>query len=130
MAAPNECAFSVVGLEPPAAKVRPSGRLQIGEPVIALGFSGGAGVRWKTGAVLRKHRFAESIVVQTTTPFTSGASGGPLLDADGNVVGLLSFRTRGPSPNYYAVPVEWGVDLVELNANQGQGSTGFSTLPF
>jgi len=124
------CAFSVDGLEAPAAKVRPAAHLQIGEPVTALGFSGGVGVKWKLGAIMRTHRFAGSVVVQTTTPFTSGASGGPLLDAEGNVVGLLSFRTRGPSPNFYATPVEWAIDAIELNADQGQADTQFSTLPF
>lgn len=130
MAARDVCAFSVVGLEAPVAKVRPTGRLQIGETVTALGFSGGAGVKWRSGVITRKHRFADSVVIQTTTPFTSGASGGPLLDADGNVVGLLSFRTRGPGPNFYAVPVDWGVDAVELSIDHLQGSTHFSTLPF
>ncbi len=124
------CAFSVVGLEAPVAKVRPAERLQIGEPVTALGFSGGTGVKWKTGAIARKNRFGGSVIVQTTTPFTSGASGGPLLDAEGNVVGLLSFRTTGPSPNFFAVPVEWGVDAVELNADQEGADRRFSTLPF
>lgn len=130
MATRDVCAFSVVGLEAPAAKVRPSAHLQIGEPVTALGFSGGAGVKWRTGAILRKHHFGDSVIVQTTTPFTSGASGGPLLDAQGNVVGLLSFRTRGPSASFYAVPVDWGVEAVELSVDQEQGNTHFSTLPF
>lgn len=124
------CAFSVVGLEAPAAKVRPAERLQIGEPVIALGFSGGAGVKWKSGAIVRKNRFGGSVIVQTTTPFTSGASGGPLLDAQGNVVGLLSFRTVGPGPKFFAVPVEWGIDAVELIADQEGADRRFSTLPF
>jgi hypothetical protein len=124
------CAFSVAGLEAPAARVRPDESLQIGEPVTALGFSGGAGVKWKTGAIVRKNRFGGSVVVQTTSPFTSGASGGPLLDTEGNVVGLLSFRTTGPDPKFFAVPVEWGVDAVELNADQEGADRRFSTLPF
>jgi serine protease Do len=130
MAARDVCAFSVVGLEAPPARVRPSVHLQIGEPVTALGFSGGAGIKWKTGEIVRKHRFTDSVIIQSTTPFTSGASGGPLLDAEGNVVGLLIFRTRGPSPQFYAVPIEWGVDVVELSAGHAQASTRFSTLPF
>ena len=124
------CAFSVVGLKAPVAKMRPAERLQIGKPVTALGFSGGAEMKWKTGTILRKHRFAGSIVSQTTTPFTSGASGGPLLDAGGNVVGLLNFRTPGPGPNFYAVPVEWAIDAIELDADQSRVNTHFTTLPF
>ncbi len=124
------CAFSVVGLQAPVASVRPAGRVQIGEPVTALGFSGGGGVKWNSGSILRKHRFAGSVVVQTTTPFTSGASGGPLLGAEGNVIALLSFRTRGSSANFYAVPIEWAIDVIELSADQWRADTNFSVLPF
>jgi serine protease Do len=60
----------------------------------------------------------------------SGSTGGPLFDAEGNVVGLLSFRKRGANPKFYAVPVEWAVDAVKRNADQVQDATRFSSLPF
>ena len=124
------CAFSVPGLEAPIAKVRPAVELQIGEPVAALGFGGGAGMKWKAGSVVRKHPFDGGIIVQTTTPFNSGASGGPLLDDAGNVVGLLSFRTRGTDPSFYAIPVDWAIDAIEPGMSRGQADSRSSALPF
>jgi hypothetical protein len=46
-------------------------------------------------------------VVESTTPFTSGASGGALFDAQGRLVGILTYRLRGDRRSYFSVPVEW-----------------------
>jgi tetratricopeptide (TPR) repeat protein len=86
---------------------RPSGQLQVGEPVAAIGYSGGGGLNFTTGAVAQLHRFSGSMVVEATAPFTSGASGGPLLDSEGRLVGLLMFRAMNGTGHFFAVPVEW-----------------------
>jgi len=123
------CALSVQGLNAVPAKSRAAAQLQIGEPVVAVGFSGGGPMRWGRGEIARTHYFQGGLVLQTSASFTSGASGGPLLDSQGRVVGLLTFRMLDRGPQFYSVPVEWAVDAVELATTDGV-NTAFDELPF
>jgi len=100
------CVLEVKDLVARPLSLRSSARLQIGEPVAAIGYSGG-GLNFATGEVAHLHRFSGGEVIESTAAFTSGASGGPLLDSDGRLVGLLLFRGMNGAGHFYAVPVEW-----------------------
>lgn len=124
------CVFTVKGLNAQPAQSRAATQLQVGEQDVALGFSGGGPIRWGIGEVARIHYFEGGQVLQTSASFTSGASGGPLLDAEGKVVGLLTFRMRGLGPQFYSVPIEWAVDIVEKMDHDKAVDTGFDHLSF
>ncbi len=81
--------------------------LQVGQAVAAIGFTGGAGRTLRFGRVQALHSLDGGRVIESDTKFTSGASGGGLFDASGALVGLLTFRMRGPSGSYYSLPVRW-----------------------
>jgi S1-C subfamily serine protease len=95
------CVLAVDNLAARPLAARPSGQLQVGEPVAAIGYSGGGGLNFTTGAVAQLHRFSGSMVVEATAPFTSGASGGPLLDSEGRLVGLLMFRAMNGTGHFF-----------------------------
>src|SRR5689334_21618567 len=78
--------------------------LHLGEPVAAIGFTGGMGMSLKLGNVRALHRLDGASIIESDTAFTSGASGGGLFDSAGSLVGLLTFRSRGENGSYYAVP--------------------------
>jgi hypothetical protein len=84
-----------------------SGGLRWGQPVVALGFTGGTSVSLRFGHVLALHALDAGNVIESDTAFSSGASGGGLFDATGALVGLLTFRMSGARGNYYSIPVEW-----------------------
>jgi len=84
--------------------------LQPGQPVAAIGFSGGSGRALRFGRVQALHALDGASVIESNTAFTSGASGGGLFDASGALVGLLTFRMLGSSGNYYSLPVRWIAD--------------------
>jgi serine protease Do len=88
----------------PVASAR---HLKIGEAVTAIGFTGGMEKTLRSGVVSGLHRLNGSNVIQSTTAFTSGASGGALFDSDGHLVGILTFRLRGTNAYYFSAPVEW-----------------------
>ncbi len=51
----------------------------------------------------------EKLSIQTTIPLNKGSSGAPLIDEEGNIVGMMSFRMRDETGNLvqglsYAVP--------------------------
>ena len=81
--------------------------LRSGQPVAALGFTGGLGISLRFGHVLALHSLGTGHVIETDTAFTSGASGGGLFDDAGALVGLLTFRLAGSGGNYYSLPAEW-----------------------
>ena len=80
---------------------------RVGEPVAALGFTGGAGIAVKLGHVRALHTFEDARIIESDAAFTSGSSGGGLFDGNGELIGLLTFRLRGSDANYYSVPAQW-----------------------
>jgi serine protease Do len=66
-------------------------RVGIGTPVLALADPGGRGLRVSAGHVTSAVRRA----VEHTAPLPAGSSGGPLVDADGALLGLNTVRTEG-----------------------------------
>jgi serine protease Do len=84
-----------------------SDALRLGQHVAALGFTGGMDIALKFGRVLALHSLDAGYVIESDAAFTSGSSGGGLFNADGALVGLLTFRSRGSGGGYYSVPVDW-----------------------
>lgn len=82
-------------------------RPRIGSTVVSVGFSGGGGPFANQGRLQALHAFDGGEVVQSTTPFTSGASGGGLFDERGALVGIVTFRSRGREPFHYSLPIAW-----------------------
>jgi serine protease Do len=90
-----------------AARLGGRESLQLGQEVAAIGFTGGTGKTFRFGRVQALHALDGGRVIESDTAFTSGASGGGLFDASGALVGLLTFRLRGPGSTYYSLPVRW-----------------------
>jgi hypothetical protein len=101
------CVLQVPGIEGGAVPLGHADALEIGQPVTALGYSGGMGMQTSRGNVVALHRLDNANVVQSTNWFNSGASGGGLFDEDQRLVGIQTFRLRGGGAHYFAAPVEW-----------------------
>lgn len=82
-------------------------RLRLGQKVAAIGFTGGLELQVREGRVEGLFQHDGSKVIQTSTAFTSGASGGGLFDEDGRLVGILTYRLRGVNGYYFSTPVDW-----------------------
>lgn len=84
-----------------------------GDPVIALGYTGGIGLQISDGTVVAKHLWSGSQVIQSTNWFTSGASGGALFNGEGGLIGILTFRLRNGESHYFSAPAEWLLERLE-----------------
>ena len=101
------CLLQVRGVDSArAVEFGQAGRLAVGQPVTAVGHTAGA-LQSSVGKVLALHRMDGGRVIQSSNYFNSGASGGGLFDADSRLVGILSFRLRGATAHYFAMPAEW-----------------------
>jgi serine protease Do len=86
----------------PAVTWEPDGAPGIGTPVIALANPGGRGLRATLGFVSSEERSFRGPrgrrvrgAVEHTAPLPRGSSGGPLVNLDGNLLGLNSIRLDG-----------------------------------
>ncbi|MBB4663980.1 S1C family serine protease [Conexibacter arvalis] len=90
---------------------------RVGDPVIAIGNPFGLARTLTTGVVSALQRqltapngFTIQHVIQTDAPINPGSSGGPLLDAEGRVIGITSQvatdREGGSTGIGFAVPID------------------------
>lgn len=105
------CLLHAPKLDATPAPLGKASLLKLGQPVGAIGFEGGVGLQFRQGSVTALYKHDGSNVLRSSTPFTSGASGGGLFTPSGELVGLLTFRQRGTDGSYFSVPIDW------LNAN-------------
>jgi serine protease Do len=94
--------LSVDTADAPAVRWEPNGAPSIGTAVIALANPGGRGLRATPGFVSSEGRSFRGPrgrrvrdAVEHTAPLPRGSSGGPLVDADGGLLGLNSLRLDG-----------------------------------
>ncbi len=93
-----------------------SSKLKPGQAVTAVGFIGGLGPRFSEGSVKALHDYDKGMVIQSSTPFNSGASGGGLFDEDGRLVGLATFKARRARDDYhFSLPIQWIIDQLEAD---------------
>ena len=113
------CLLQAPGVQSTAVALATTQPLQMGQAVTALGYTGGVDLQHSFGAVVDLHRWQDGMVVQTSNGFNSGASGGGLFNADGQLVGILTFRLRGGAQHYFAAPAAWVHRLVDAAASGG-----------
>jgi S1-C subfamily serine protease len=122
------CALYFPELTRQPAALGASRELGIGDPVYAVGFNAGRALSYQPGEVAELFAHDGGLVIRTTAPFTHGASGGGLFDADGRLVGILTFLRPSPQgTEYFAVPVEW---LDALAAAPAQAIAPLEGTPF
>ncbi len=113
------CLLRVPGLRANAVALGRADRLEPGQPVTALGYTGGLMLQNSPGEVLALHRFDGGRVIRSSNWFSSGASGGGLFDEDLRLVGVLTFRLRGGEAHYFAAPAEWVGALLNVPGDAG-----------
>jgi hypothetical protein len=118
------CILEAPTLEAMPVRMGSARSLRIGQRVGAMGFTGGIGMAFRDGMVGALHRLDGSKVIQSTTAFTSGASGGALFDNEGRLVGILTFRLPGAPGYYFSAPVDW----VAARVTAVEGFTGIAPL--
>jgi serine protease Do len=100
--------------------------LNFGQTVLAMGYTGGVGIQTSQGDVVGLHHHDGGRVVESNNGFNSGASGGGLFDAQGRLVGILTFRLRGAEHAYFSAPTEW---LQSLLVDHARRASAVAPLP-
>ena len=91
-----------------------SANLKYGQEVFSLGFpQNSPRPQPSLGYIKALYPFDGSTIIRTSAGFRLGASGGPLLDDEGKVIGITTFKSPGRYNSfYYSLPVEWVKQLL------------------
>lgn len=105
------------------AQMGDSGKLQVGEPAIAIGNALGYGQSVTTGIVSALNRRLEgfdSNLIQTDAAINPGNSGGALLNANGEVIGINTVKVAQNTVEGmgYAIPISDASDIITELMNQ------------
>jgi serine protease Do len=116
----------------PTAKIGKSSDLKVGEWVLAIGSPFGFDHTVTAGIVSAKGRSlpSENYVpfIQTDVAINPGNSGGPLINLDGEVVGVNSqiySRTGGFMGLSFAIPIELAMNVADQLRETGKVSRGY-----
>jgi hypothetical protein len=86
----------------------------VGTKVYAIGNPLGLSNTLSDGLVSGHRELGRITQIQTTAPISPGSSGGPLLTAEGTVIGVTTFLLRGGQNLNFAIPVSQIKRLLDL----------------
>jgi len=91
-----------------------SENLHYEQSVFSIGFPGGVPKpQVTTGKIKALYAYDDSRIIRTSAAFRMGASGSPLLDDSGKLIGINTFKSPGRGAYFYNVPVKWVKKLLE-----------------
>jgi S1-C subfamily serine protease len=111
------CLLTVPGLTIPEARLGSANGLSIGEALYFYGFPRAIGMSFSVGRVEGLHLYEGAPVIETSTDFVQGGSGGGLFNEGGQLIGLATFLTAGEAGRNYAIPADWIPALSRTAAN-------------
>jgi serine protease Do len=97
----------------PAFRLADSDELKQGAPVIAIGNPRGLTHSAVQGIVSAFREFEHGKMIQLAIPIEPGNSGGPLLDANGRVIGILEMKSAVTENLGFATPINALKTLLE-----------------
>ena len=117
----------------PALELADSSKLEVGEWVVAIGNPFGLSHTLTVGVVSAKGRTSLGIndyedFIQTDAAINPGNSGGPLVNLDGDVVGIntaIFTRSGGYMGVGFAIPINLSKAIANQLISQGQVTRGF-----
>lgn len=92
----------------------------VGETVYALGYplraSMGDEIKLTSGIISSKSGYQGDITnYQISVPIQPGNSGGPLLDSNGNIIGVISAKHIGAENASYAIKISYLLNMIQLS---------------
>lgn len=106
--------LALLKLERPMSHVAELGsarELQVGDEVLAVGSPRKMYFSVSRGMVSYLNRKLENVsYIQTDLPINAGNSGGPLVDAAGKVIGVVSFILRDSQGIAFALPIDYALE--------------------
>ena len=111
------CMLTVDNLNLPVVKFGASKNLQYEASLFTIGYPDETDAPVNTfGEVKGLFPMDDSVIIRASSAFKLGSSGGGAFDDEGNLVGIITLKSRGENPYYYYLPVEWVQALMQKPA--------------
>jgi len=112
------CLLNVERLPLQPVQLAKASEIAKGDEVVSVGHSNGVLTPLTSGGHVKSlYPFDGGMVVRTNARFGLGASGSPLFDGDGRLLGINTFKTPGRTAYFYAIPAEWIAEVVKTPAS-------------
>jgi len=118
------CILEAPGLDAPAVALGSTRGVSVGQSVYAVGSPRGLELTLSGGLVSALRKTGAEPIVQTDASVSPGSSGGGLFDAQGRLIGIVSFNLQGGQNLNFAVPVEW----IKEAAQRGTTAADFGAI--
>ena len=122
--------FAFLPLKP--AVLGDSEQLFYEAPTFSVGFPGGPPMPiTTTGKIKALYAMDDSYIIRTSASFQIGASGSPLFNEQGHLIGMNTFKSPSKTNHFYNVPVKWIKSAINLPETElvEQGDTPFWDAP-
>ncbi|MEI6947567.1 trypsin-like peptidase domain-containing protein [Paraflavisolibacter sp. H34] len=103
------------GIQLPEVKLGEYDKLHDGEPIVAIGHPYGLNYTATQGVISKADRIREGVrYIQIDAAINPGNSGGPLVNKQGEIIGVNSFIIRGGDNLGFALPVDYLRQALEM----------------
>lgn len=106
------CLITTLNLPFKPATIANGNDLKRSQDVLSIGHSNGVPAPLTSMGVVRStYNFDGGRVIRSSAAFRMGASGSGIFDAEGNLLGINTFKTPGKRAYFYSLPIEWLANL-------------------
>lgn len=108
------CMLKVIGLNAPIVNLGSTQNLKHEESLFTVGYPDKTTSPITTyGTVKGMFPMDDSVVIRASSSFRLGASGGGAFNDAGNLIGIITLKSKGNDAYYYYMPVEWVKSLMQ-----------------
>lgn len=107
------CILDVAGLDAPPVALASTRGLTVGQSVYAVGSPRGLELTLSGGLISALRKTGMEPIIQTDAAVSPGSSGGGLFDAQGRLIGIVTFNVQGGQNLNFALPAEWIKDAAQ-----------------
>ncbi len=104
--------LSVTGAKAPSLSLGNSSQVAVGDEVYVVGNPLGLEGTFSQGIVSSVRQIGSDTLLQITAPISPGSSGGPVLNAQGEVIGVAVATFKGGQNLNFAIPVSYLASLL------------------
>ncbi len=97
--------LKINNVKAPAITLGDSSKIAVGDEIFAVGNPQGLEGTFSRGIVSAIRKIEEDTLLQITAPISPGSSGGPILNSEGDVIGISVATFKGGQNLNFAIPV-------------------------
>jgi hypothetical protein len=104
--------LKIKGFKLPTVTLGDSDKAEVGDPVVVISSPEGLINSLTTGVISGVRRLDTHRVFQITAPISPGSSGGALFNADGEIIGIVTYLLKSGQNINFALPINYARGMI------------------